>query len=63
MEQRQFSKKVEDFKQFLSEFCEEFKEKCETEDSVPIRVPNPRISPQELEGECLEWCRDFLSTR
>ncbi|XP_045172547.2 protein phosphatase 1F-like [Mercenaria mercenaria] len=63
MEQREFSNKIEDFKQFLTEFCEEFKEKCESDDSVPLRWTNPRITPQELEGECLEWCRDFLSTR
>jgi hypothetical protein len=63
MEQRVFSTKPEDFKQFLIEFCDEFKEKCETDDLVPVRWTNPRITPLELEGECLEWCRDFLSTR
>ncbi|KAL4223701.1 Protein phosphatase 1E [Mactra antiquata] len=63
MEDRHFRNKVEDFHQFLTEVCGEFKEKCETEDYVPVRLVNPRITPQELEGECIEWCREFLSTR
>lgn len=63
MEQRQFSSRFGDFQQFLTEFSEELKEKRDYDDSVTIRLTNPRISQQELEGECLEWCLDFLSTR
>lgn len=63
MEHRQFSNKIEDFTQFLTEFCEEIKDDSETDDCVQVRQANPRIKPLELEGECLEWCRDFLSTR
>ncbi|KAH3877508.1 hypothetical protein DPMN_001381, partial [Dreissena polymorpha] len=57
------SQKSQDFKQFLKEFCDEFKKKCETDDSIPLRVANPRITPSELEGECLDWCLDHLSAR
>ena len=63
MEKPDSGDRSKDFHKFLTEVCEEFKEKCKTEESVPLRHPNPRITPPELEGECLDWCLDYLSTR
>ena len=51
------------FQRFLNDFCDKLKEKSENDNIVPIRFANPRVTQEELEGECLEWCLQFLSTR
>ena len=51
------------FHRFLSEFCDKLKEKSEDDNVVPTRFANSRVTHEELEGECLEWCLHFLSTR
>ena len=51
------------FQRFLNEFCDKLKEKADDENIVPLRFANPRVTRKELEGECLEWCLNFLSTR
>ncbi|XP_052799844.1 protein phosphatase 1E-like [Mya arenaria] len=63
MDKTENSNKSKEFHNFLTELCNQFKEKCDTENSVPLRHPNPRVTTGELEGECLVWCLEHLSTR
>ena len=63
MDKRTEGNNIQSFKLFLNGFIENLKEKCDDEDPIPLRFHNPRVTTDELEGECLDWVLNYLSTR
>ena len=48
---------------FLSQFVAHQPDPFEADAPLPLRVVPRSISLDELEGECIEWCLQYLSKR
>ncbi|XP_071499786.1 protein phosphatase 1F-like [Diadema antillarum] len=48
------------FKLFLEEFTAKHKGPITADDPLPFRLVTYRLTPDEIEGECIEWTMEYL---
>ncbi|CAL1537713.1 unnamed protein product, partial [Lymnaea stagnalis] len=49
------------YRQFIENFCNEIDNGAQEDNDLPFRPYSSYLMPSELEGECLEWIRRYLS--
>ncbi|KAH9525803.1 Protein phosphatase 1E [Bulinus truncatus] len=50
-----------DYRRFIETFCNEIDCLSQDDNDIPFRLSTFYLVPSELEGECLEWIRHYLS--